>query len=144
MKGKRTKKQSEKATQNDPLTTEQQQTTVNGPLDDLLIEPVERLKRLHGAVSLLAALGSSERAGFDIEHVLRFCELVEDQLESAIDHLVSVQKALASVTQGRDYGNTANQTNQRARVEEAIHIPGRSRKRCAVATEQGGPPWRKN
>ncbi|MDF0650003.1 MAG: hypothetical protein P0121_00845 [Nitrospira sp.] len=60
---------------------------------DDLIEPVESLKKLHGAVTLLASLGSPERECYDTDHIIRFCELIENQLESVIQELVALQEA---------------------------------------------------
>lgn len=60
---------------------------------DDLIEPVESLKKLHGVVTLLASLGSSEHECYDTDHIIRFCELVEDQLESVIQELEALQEA---------------------------------------------------
>ncbi len=60
---------------------------------DNLIEPVESLKKLHGVVTLLASSGSSEHECYDTDHIIRFCELVEDQLESVIQELEALQEA---------------------------------------------------
>ncbi len=62
---------------------------------DLLIEPIERLKRLKGTVTLLAALGSTDHECTDPEAILRFSELVEEHLEVSLEELAAVQKALA-------------------------------------------------
>ncbi|HEU5408489.1 MAG TPA: hypothetical protein VFU48_12025 [Nitrospira sp.] len=72
----------------------EQQEQVLHPCD-LLIEPIERLKRLKGAVTLLAALGSTDRECTDPEVILRFSELVEQHLELNLEELDAVHRALA-------------------------------------------------
>jgi hypothetical protein len=62
---------------------------------DLLIEPIERLKRLKGVVTLLASLGSTDHECTDPDVILRFSELVEEHLELSLEELDAVQQALA-------------------------------------------------
>lgn len=90
MKTRSTKKTSRK---NSPRSVEQHEHVPHP--SDLLIEPIERLKRLKGTVTLLASLGSQEHECTDPEPILRFSELVEEHLELSLEELDAVQRALA-------------------------------------------------
>ncbi len=63
---------------------------------DDFIDSVESLKKLHGMVTLLTSLGSPDREVYDTGHILRFCELIEDQLLCVIQDLEVVQEAYSS------------------------------------------------
>lgn len=91
MKSQRTKKQSHKTTSQIIV---REQDTVTHP-SDLLEEPIMRLKRLQGAVTLLTHLGSRELECTDPDAILSFCELVEDHLRPSLEELDALQRALA-------------------------------------------------
>jgi hypothetical protein len=74
----------------------QEQIDRSSVSSDDLTEPIKRLKRLQGAVTLLASLGSQEHECTDPGVILRFCELVEDNLRSSLEELDALQLALAN------------------------------------------------
>jgi len=91
MKAQQTRKQSSKKAEK---TIAQHHEQLKEHPADLLYEPIQRLKRLKGAVTLLASLGSEEHECTDPDVILRFCELVEDHLNSSLEELDAVQLAL--------------------------------------------------
>lgn len=50
------------------------------PNSDLIIEPVEELRKVLGTITLFAELGSTEKDSCDPAAVLGFIELIEDRL----------------------------------------------------------------
>lgn len=93
MSTQRTKKHS---TENTPKTINKQDEPIKVCTPDLLDEPILRLKRLQGAVTLLTHLGSRELECTDPDAILSFCELVEDYLSPTLEELDALQLAFNS------------------------------------------------
>lgn len=77
-------------------TINEQDERVGACTPDLLDEPILRLKRLQGAVTLLTHLGSRELECTDPDAILSFCELIEDHLNPSLEELDALQLALES------------------------------------------------
>lgn len=74
---------------------------------DLLIEPVEDLRKVLRTVTLIATQGLSAQNDCDPEAVFGFCELIEDRLQA-------IYQALESAMETIDEASAQNRTSNAA------------------------------